>query len=232
MNGQAKWTFKDGVYTVTFAPVEDGQPIDVLYPYMSQWDTTDQTIQFGGKLYKANANRARGDCGPAALASIIWMHTHHRPNVNEAGIACGQPASRPGSMYTGHGQLRAGAAHYGLTLETHSPYVLPQFDMDLICAKLAENKPLIALIKYGALAEELAKYPDEIQNQDEFEGTHWVTVVACNHEHIFVMDPNFWGDRRADGNYRSIPTDAFVEAMRRVPESPWCSVPYQGLALA
>jgi len=189
-------------------------------------------ISHGGLLYPANANRTRGDCGPASLGPIIWNKTAHRPTVNEIGIACGQPASRDGSMYTNHGQLRAGAAAYGLTMHTRSPYVLPRLDMDLIRVELEADRPVVALIKYSALREALAAYPDAIKNQDKFAGTHWVAVVGIDARFVYIMDPDFWKARRNDGDYRQIPIAAFDEALRRVPESPYCSVPYQGLVLS
>jgi len=165
---------------------------------------------------------------------IIWKLTNLRPTVNQVGIACGQPSSGNGSMWTGYGQLRAGAAAYGLTLHTRSPLIKshPVLDLDLIRSELSKSKPVIALIKYGALQEALNDYPNAIRNMDKFQGTHWVTVVGMTNEEVFVMDPDFWAIRRTDGSYRPVPVAAFDEALRRVPESSFCTVPYQGLILA
>ena len=135
-------------------------------------------------------------------------------------------------MFTGYGQIRAGATAYGLSLRTRSPYVKPRLDLDLIRAELDAGRPCIALVHYGALRERLRiEFPDAIQNQDSFSGTHFITLVGMDDEFVYVMDPDFWKTRREDGNYRPIPIKALDEAMRRVPESPWASVPYQGLVM-
>lgn len=218
------------IITVEVEP-PDAELAPAGYPYLSQWDTPAEKISYGGLLYPANSNRTRGDCGPASLGSIIWGKTLHRPTVNEIGIACGQPASGNGSMYTNHGQLRAGAAAYGLTLRTRSPYIRPQLDMKLIRSELAEDRPVVALIKYDALRDALLDYSGVVRNQDKYNGTHWVSVVRMDETNVYVMDPDFWGEHREDGDHRLIPIPAFDEALRKVSESPFCSVPYQGLIL-
>ena len=103
--------------------------------------------------------------------------------------------------------------------------------MDLIRAELADGRPVIALYHYGALAQELREFPNATKNQSPFKGTHWSLVVKMDAEFVYVLDPNYRRDRRSDGDYRPIPIAAFDAAMRRVPESAYCSVPYQGLIL-
>jgi hypothetical protein len=230
--GFAAYTITGNMLNISVELPKETMSESALYPYLSQWDIPPRQIEYAGQTFPAIANRTRGDCGPASLGSIIWKWTQHRPTVNEIGIACGQPASGAGSMYTGYGQLRAGAKAYGLTLETRSPYVKPRLDMDLVRAELGAGRPVIALIHYGALREVLsASYPNAIQNQDKFSGTHFVALVEMDELNVFAMDPDFWKGRRQDGSYRPIPIDALDEAMRRVPESPWATVPYQGLVL-
>ena len=222
-------TEKGAHLVLTMTPDMDETPDD-RYPFLSQWDDGHQ-VTFKGLDYRNYANRTNGDCGPASLASLIWFHTIYRPTVNEVGLACGQPADGNGSYWTNHGQLRAGAASFGLTLATRSPYVPPQLDMDLIRAELADGRPVIALYHYGALSQELRKFPGATENQSSFRGTHWSLVVKMNDDFVYVLDPNYKGSQRSDGDYRPIPIPAFDAAMRRVPESAYCSVPYQGLIL-
>jgi hypothetical protein len=226
------WTEINGTYTLEFTPkITAVEAPELPYPYLSQWDTPDMRIEYDGAIYIPNSNRTRGDCGPAALAMMLWKRTNQRPTVNQVGIACGQPVDGNGSMYTNHGQLRAGAASYGVTLQTRSPYILPRLDLDLLREELAAGRPVIALILYKALREELQAYPDSIKNQDDFNGAHWVLVVEMSEDAVWIMDPDFWGDRREEGNYRRVPILAFDEALRRTHEASGCSVGYQGLVL-
>jgi len=184
-------TEKGAQLIITMTPEMNEAP-DSRYPFLSQWDDGHQ-VTFKGLDYRNYANRTNGDCGPASLASLIWFHTIYRPTVNEVGLACGQPADGNGSYWTNHGQLRAGAASFGLTLATRSPYVPPQLDMDLIRAELADGRPVIALYHYGALSQELRKFPGATENQSSFRGTHWSLVVKMNDDFVYVLDPNYKG---------------------------------------
>lgn len=186
------------------------------YPYMSQWDLT--------------AKARPGDCGPAVLAMLIHGLTDYRPTVDEVATACGQPTKGKGRWYTNHAQLRRGAEFYDITLGTRSKYRPPIYDWDLIVAELENGRPSIALLHYGVLYDSLKKHPNYIQNQDVgYRRGHWVAVVAVGGTWVEVQDPDFWGDRRLDGNYRRIPIEVFKDALKAV--APGCTVGNQGLVI-
>lgn len=186
------------------------------FPYLSQWDPT--------------AEARPGDCGPAVLAMLIHGLTDYRPTVDDVAAACGQPTKGKGRWYTNHAQLRRGAAVYGVTLRTRSKYRLPIYDWDLIVAELENDWPSIALLHYGVLHDLLKKYPKFVQNQDiGYRRGHWVAVVNFFGDWVQVQDPDFWGDRRLDGNYRRIPRAVFKAALRAI--APGCTVGNQGLVM-
>ena len=187
-------------------------------PYMSQW--------------KPTANIRPGDCGPACVAMIVRGQTaDEKPTVNEAAAACGQPATGPGSYYTGHKQLRDGAAAYGVTLVTRSKYRPPILDLELLETCLIAGLPSIALIHYGVLRDETNKLPAAtgyIKNQDQnYDRGHWVVVIGMDKKDVWIHDSDFWGEREQDGNARAVPRYAFFRALDAV--APGCSVGNQGL---
>jgi hypothetical protein len=230
-----------GVRTGTFTTtVQDGRETVVLtyddaveeikYILFSQWDSN---YLLDGVWY--DADDVRGDCGPADLTSFVWRWTEHRPTVNEVGLACGQPRIGKGTRYTGHAQLRNGAAHYGLTLVTHSKYRPPIYDAVFALAELDAGNPSIALINYGVLREEMKAYPSWVQNQDVgYDAGHWMGVIGRGIingiPYVDTLDTDFWGARRHEGSYRRIPLDVFIAALAA--KSPGCTVGNQGLVLS
>jgi hypothetical protein len=187
-------------------------------PYLSQWGT--------------GANERRGDCGPADVAMLVHYLTDHRPTVDQAADACGQPSSGSGANYTGHEQLRTGAQAYGFTLQTRSPYTepgLPRLTTDLIKSKLDDGLPSIALIHYGVLRD-ATNDSGHIENQDQsYERGHWVLAVGYDAGGFYVNDPDFWDDRAYEGNHRYVPAYALEEALAEV--APGCTVGNQGLVV-
>jgi hypothetical protein len=191
-------------------------------PYLPQWGPT--------------ANVRKGDCGPACVAMITHFLTDQRPTVNQAADACGQPASGPGASYTGHKQLRDGAAAYAWTLETRSPYTekydKPKLTTTLMKEQVDAGLPSIALIHYGVLRDQTNELEGYVKNQDQnYDRGHWVTFVGYDSEsHIYIHDPDYWGARQQDGNTRKIPETEFHQALST--KAPGCSVGYQGLIVA
>jgi len=187
-------------------------------PFSPQWgDGADERI---------------GDCGPASVAMLVHFLTGYRPTVDQVADACGQPSAGIGSQYTGHKNLRDGAAHYGVTLETRSPYTrrrgLEALSVRLLRDQIDAGRPSIALIHYGVLKNSLKSFGAEIvKNQDTFSGGHWLAVVGYDDKFILVNDPDFWKARAGDGDHRRVPIEVFDAALASV--APGCTVGYQGL---
>ena len=191
---------------------ENGHVLAV--PYLSQWGM--------------GADQRRGDCGPACIGMLAHFLTPHRPTVDRAAAACGQPATGPGQAATSREQLRRGAASYGITLETRSVYRPPALTLDLLKAQVDAGKPAIALIHYGVLRDGTNGIPGIIHNQDQkYARGHWVVFCGYTDSGVVIQDPDFYGNRVNDGNLRYVPLRAFEQALAAV--APGCTVGNQGL---
>jgi len=196
--------------------LEDYEPgVELPVPYLSQWGD--------------GADERRGDCGPACVAMLAHYLTSRRPTVDQAAAACGQPTTAPGSSYTGHAQLRTGAAVYGIPLQTRSKYVLPPLSPEIVKWKLDDNKPVIALVHYGVLRDE-TNGTGYTENLDQtYERGHWFLAVGYDAGGYIVNDPDYWQDKAYLGDHRYIPAAAFEAALAAV--APGCSVGHQGLVV-
>lgn len=193
---------------------------ELSVPYLSQWGV--------------GADVRRGDCGPADVAMMVHGLTVYRPTVDQTATACGQPSSGEGSQYTGHAELRRGAAHFGITLESRSPYTarrgLPELTIGMMQAQVDAGYPSIALIHYGVLRDETNKLGGYVHNQDQkFGRGHWILFVGYDEDagDVICHDSDFWSSRASDGEFRRIPARAFRVALEAV--APGCSVGSQGL---
>lgn len=201
-------------------PLPTPDELVLSVPYLSQWGT--------------GADTRRGDCGPACIAMLAHYMSAHRPTVDQAATACGQPAAGRGSQYTGHAQLRNGALGFGVKLETRSPYTIkhgkPELTLELLKDQADRGFPSVVLVHYGVLRDEVAKFPDAIRNQDNsFIRGHWFFFVGYKDGHVVVHDPDFWGNKAVLGEFRQIPVYAFVAALEAV--APGCTVGNQGLVV-
>jgi uncharacterized protein YvpB len=191
-------------------PLEAGVMLDV--PYLSQWDAPD-------------ADDRPGDCGPACVAMLAHYLTDERPTVDDAATAAGQPRTAPGKWYTGHAQLRAAARAFGLNLLTRSPASGNPLALDLVEIELAAGRPVIALINYGTLADDVGG------NQDSFRGGHWVLVIGYDADNFYIHDPDFWGTRRFEGAERRVSRQALGRAMATVSATAGNNYNWQGLTV-
>jgi hypothetical protein len=140
------------------------------------------------------AKLSRGDCGiVAACMCALWKGINTSPDqmIQKANLPIGQHS------YDFPDVVKAGAA-VGLKLQ----YTYPA-TWDVIRKELDATRPTITLLRYGVVAD----------NQDDFDGSHFWTVVGYDSDSVYVNDPDWWGDLRALGAMRRIPLDQFQAAI-------------------
>lgn len=185
-------------------------------PYLSQWGAT--------------ANQRRGDCGPACIAMLAHYLTTHRPTVDQAAAACGQPTAGQGSLYTGYPELVRGASVYGIEMAVRNSYRPPSLTYDILQAKVNQGKPSIVLLHYGVLRDLTNKLVNVTKNQDQnYARGHWCLFIGYDEQGVYIHDPDYWPPRTSDGDGRYVPLDAFLAAHRAV--APGCTVGEQGLVV-
>jgi hypothetical protein len=228
------------------ADPSDGASLRLFYT--SQWDSPktiswDEDGKPGGSVVaiKVDANARRGDCGPAALAPVVYYYTRNRSTVDEIGDVCGQPREGEGSLYTSRTQLIYGGNHLlrgsGFRLISAASSRTNILTPAYIMSEIDEGRPVLALINYGTLREFTDPVPSLVKNQDrKYSDGHWVAVVGYGDDDelgiVFeIMDPDFWGDRREDGDHRIVTFQALDEALRTVSDTRGNSVNYQGIVV-
>lgn len=92
--------------------------------------------------------------------------------------------------------IRAGEA-VGLQLK----YVYPA-TWDVVRQELDQKRPVVTLLRYGLISH----------NQDDFDGSHFWTVIGYDDQFVYVNDPDYWGVRRLEGKARAIPIQEFIDA--------------------
>jgi hypothetical protein len=140
------------------------------------------------------ARYSRGDCGiVAACMCALWRGIKTTPDemLRLAQLPIGRHS------YDFPEVIRAASA-VGLKLKYHYPATWP-----VIKAELKATRPVISLLRYGKISN----------NQDSFDGSHFWTCVGYDDKHVYVNDPNFWGDQRDRGAMRPIPLTEFMKAI-------------------
>lgn len=110
-------------------------------------------------------------------------------------IRAGLPIGR--HSYT-FGQIMRAADTVGLALA-----VKPSATWDVIRAELDRNRPVVTLCRYGEISN----------NQDDFDGSHFVTVVGYDETGVYIHDPDWWPPRREEGANRRVPLGEFERAI-------------------
>jgi hypothetical protein len=144
--------------------------------------------------WDSDAHLSRGDCGIVAAAMVAqWKGIDTTPDamLRMADLPIGKHS------YTFAEVMRA-AQSVGLTLNYHFPAT-----WSVIREELCEGRPVVTLLRYGEL----------LGNQDDFDGSHFLTVVGCTADDVIVNDPDWWGDRRDDGFMRHVPIPEFERAI-------------------
>ncbi|MEP7293496.1 MAG: C39 family peptidase, partial [Chloroflexota bacterium] len=144
--------------------------------------------------WDATAKLSRGDCGiVAACMCAQWKGIRTTPDemLRLAGLPIGR------HTYDFPEVIRAASA-VGVRLKYFYPAT-----WSIIRAELKATRPVISLLRYGKISN----------NQDDFDGSHFWTCVGFDDEHVYVNDPNFWGDQRERGAMRQIPLVEFKQAI-------------------
>jgi len=138
-----------------------------------------------------DAQLSRADCGPACIAMLLeWRGVT---------VTVDSITRRTSMGPTNAGQLMAVAAYHGLKLQRFNNMEMADLEQSV-----RADKPLVALVKYGDLGS---------SRQDlNYPGLHWLVVVGFDAGNVFVHDPDYWGDRRAEGHARPISRVVFDAA--------------------
>jgi len=138
-----------------------------------------------------DAGLSRVDCGPACIAMMLgWNGTQ---------IAVNDITKLTGTGPTNSKKLWDAALMYGLGLMRVNNAILPGIEQSIDV-----GHPLIALVRYIAFGT---------HRQDiDYIGLHWVVVVGHDADHVYIHDPNYWGERRHEGASKAIPRIMFDTA--------------------
>jgi hypothetical protein len=144
--------------------------------------------------WDATAKLSRGDCGIVAACMIAqWKGIKTTPDdmLRRGKLPVGR------HTYDFPEVIRAASA-VGVKLRYYYPATWP-----IIRSELKATRPVICLLRYGKISN----------NQDDFDGSHFWTVIGYDDENVYVNDPNFWGAYRERGAMRRIPLTEFKKAI-------------------
>lgn len=174
--------------------------IKVAVPYWSQED--------------AGAKGFANDCGPTCVKMLLeWagLARHIMPDRISRDIGL---APRGKGSFAGMTQLIFATSKYGLKLKHKRPTSLEQ-----ITDELSAGRPSLLLVHYGSFPK----------RQSTFNGGHFVVATGFDDDHLLVHDPDWWGDRRAEGEYLPIPFAEFETAFGPIGAKKAGNLPSQAL---
>ena len=148
--------------------------------------------------YDADAEDFRNDCGPASLAMIL-----HAFGVNVSTNTVYRKTGTKAHRYVSISQLMRAGLSYGAPFE-----YFYNWDLERLLNALRQGRPLITLVHYGAWSQ----LNPGISTQNSFRGPHFVVVLGFDDQHIFVNDPLWKEERRAEGYRRAWTYDEFLAA--------------------
>jgi hypothetical protein len=135
--------------------------------------------------YDPDANEFRNDCGPACLAMVLGGF-----GISASTNAVHRRSGVQGDRYVSITQLMNAASSYGLTFEYFYAWTVPQ-----LIETVRSGKAVIALVHYGAWSQ----MNPGISTQNTFQGPHFVVVIGADDRMIYVNDPLWKEERRAQG---------------------------------
>lgn len=145
-----------------------------------------------------DAGDFRNDCGPTCLAMIL-----HAFGVDITTNTVYRKTGAKSNGYVSVSQLMRAAESYGVPFEYKFP-----MDLDKLKTSIDQGKPVMPLLHYGAWS----KIDPGVSTQSQFEGPHFVVVLAYDDQHIYVNDPLWWGDKRKEGERKRWTNEEFISA--------------------
>ena len=148
--------------------------------------------------YDPDASEFRNDCGPAALAMIL-----HAFSVNVSTNAVYRKTGAKANRYVSVSQLMRAGLSYAVPFN-----YFYKWSIDHLKEKLLTGHTMIALVHYGGWSQ----ISPGVSTQNTFEGPHFVAVVGFDEQHIFVNDPLWKEERRAEGYRKAWTYEEFYAA--------------------
>lgn len=153
--------------------------VKLLVPYRSQWE--DEGLK--------DPNARRTDCFEALAAGLIEATTGKRYPIAMLDMQTSLQYNDNGTSLAG-GQVLL--AKYGVN-STIQYVVTPKF----IENQIILGVPFVGLGMYGAIKNR--------QDIKDVHGLHFILVRGFDDTYFYVNDPDFWGDRVAEGDGLAIP---------------------------
>jgi len=154
--------------------------------------------------YDSDASDFRNDCGPTCLAMILAALGH-----DAATNAVFRRTGAEADAYVTMGQLMRAGESYGAPLEYRK-----NWSLEALKATLAVGQPVIALVHYGSWSQ----LSPGVSTQSAFTGPHFVLTVGFDEDSIYVHDPLYTGERRAQGAHKEYSSALFMDAWGRAHE--------------
>ncbi len=160
--------------------------VKLSVPYISQFDPT--------------ASTRNADCGPTSMAMIINAGKAPADHLTVDAIYEKYLPNKGLGEFTFVSEMVAIGEGEGLAARRVQ---FADADKALVGLKdlIRQEQPFVALVNYAAW-DEIAK--------NNFKGGHFVVVTGFDEEHVFVHDPIFRGNRRAEGEHFVWRNDKFL----------------------
>lgn len=140
--------------------------------------------------WDTNASYSKNDCIPVSSAMLI---AYYKGNISPDEIS-----------------KKIGVA--GLVNFPQIQTALASFSYKILGASFKTIADLKKSIDSGVPFIAILHYGDLPNRQDTYTGGHAVVVTGYDDKNIYVNDPNFWGDRREEGNNKMYPITSFDKA--------------------